>query len=69
MIKKTGKGRGIDITLEGSLRDPVRHARTPKPDIAEGCPVREFKLYKVPKAMQDQVERCKELMAWPSRFC
>jgi len=66
MIKKTGKGRGIDITLEGSLRDPVRHARTPKPDIAEGCPVPEFKPYKVPQAMKDAEERAAAYMRLPS---
>jgi len=64
-MKRTGKGCGITINSE--FTSTLNRFKGCMANVSEGVQVREFKPYKVPKAMQDQVERCKELTAWTRR--
>jgi len=60
----TGKGTRTSADYTNiCIKFKQEMAKTPTPP-----PTFDWKPYKVPKAMQDQVERCKELTAWPSRF-
>jgi len=61
----TKKGQGIGV-FGGQTQ--MNEWKRKLSAAAEGVPVLEWKPYRVPQAMLDAQERCKELSKWPSRW-